>query len=65
MKLILKKIYQSAGWPRLNALSKKRVLVDEPHLMAEVLDTCGNCFLYKVRDALEEALGVKFRRERR
>ena len=37
---------------------------DEPHLMAEVLDTCGSCF-YKVQKIIERALGVTFRRERR
>lgn len=37
---------------------------DEPYLMADVLDSCGTCF-EKIRDILEEKLGVTFRRERR
>jgi hypothetical protein len=52
------------GMATVERVFEEEGVSDEPHLMAEVLDTCGVCF-YKVQEILEKALGVKFRREHR
>jgi len=52
------------GVAKIECVFEEEGVSDEPHVMAEVLDTCGNCF-YKVREVLEKELGVTFRRERR
>jgi hypothetical protein len=54
----------NCGVATIELVSEEDGMSDEPHLVADVLDSCGVCF-YRVREILERELGVTFRRERR